>query len=733
MQAANGDNKYKLTIDGAILRPTRPARTITADHNNWTMAGSSNCFVLPELGVAMLLPVQFSKAWQQVGSGSSRTRLSDWNVPNANFAEWPLRHAEDYYIDGTCDGNIVSTKSDYGTNQAWWASLYINSAGNDARCAIILAYNGLTGTWPNIVAANIAVGIYTDGTCKVWLGANEIGSGSIAAQEKGKAKGASGGQDQANTSTQNIAGRYVDVFILPQGRSLIVTSSLGGVCSVGIPGLDDDDANPTLTAGGTFVFYAPSLPDGSAQRITAQVCPIKYATTGTVKAYPQYTGDITALPTWLRVIYGRTRLGDGTSATPSITNDDQLTTLNVAMSGNGAVTPFVYGAVATWCFDGDYETSSPIEVDAITSHFEDGPRSDDGKAQFSTRLTGPLGDADTWQQAKTGNRSWRLDVNDVCWMAGVCSKPPEATVSYGSVDTPWEGDDVWGMIKATRLRDALPLDGLTLSAAVLMLLSCAGIQPEVCDMPTFNYTLPIGDKGEWMVLAEAGSSVGEMIDKLHDDYAKDHWFGFRPGVTITGQTVPQYAFWWRAPEALDNTVRATVCLRSGTEFEPAVEYRQHLVPPLANEIWVTGRDPALRKRIQAYWIDRNSQLVNGAKTPEWLGMPVLAGVANDSWCTQTEVNRVCTMLAKAWGKAKIVAEIITAHPLTYGVVVNAESDPVSYKVPVWSGDRIKLIGYDGDTGVLARVRTVSLTPSLIKPDVMQIKCSYTLEIEEVAT
>lgn len=718
-----------VTFDHAQRRQAQDRLTILAQGSyegangrvcGWHPIAWSNIWVDPITFSLSLRPYQLDPTWNTIATGNY-ARLAKSAFTFADSTKWTQADrdcASDYWLHGEdCSNDWGLTASTWDKNRGWFIAWFANNTGSDVFEEIQFGWNSSASG-----ASGPSARVWSNGQVEVWKDGIYLGSGSISGKEtQSSIPGQTGGNDALTT--------MVLLAIPMRKREILFYSPTTGAGFAWVfEDIAEDDDDPTITPASKFWFLKPS---GSA---TIQVCPLTYPTSGyacstaCTFAYPPETGREEGTPTVYYDVpgYGTQTVSasivktDGSTAfTPNDSDQAALAKVSIASTGNS--TPFVYGALVGYgpvfsYTDDSEETEIPLSA-------EDG---EPVVAALSLSVTERAGDTRfhlsirNWRASSIAgldyqsNRPVLIKVGDQILMDGRADAPSETCYANEELDTlDFEIRDCWVMLENYRFQDPVPLDGVTLKAALEFILVTAGVDPDLIDIEDPGYTLPkISSKcaGDWNILIETGDTASDWIDRLFESYAGNWFYDIVPAASG-----PMFVA--RSPEGMDQTpilelyrtrAEANAWFESlGYTPEEANLYgasalvqswKAHPIAPEANEVRVTGQDPRTGLPLQAYRRDHSAidpTLPPSSRPANWRGELLRYGLGEPALTTQDGVNKCVELLYPRLTAVRYMAEwdgqMIfqpDGAPIWKGGTVTV-SDEGDYRITAFSVDFLK--------------------------------------------
>lgn len=697
-----------LDLDIARPRITRTLLCSAAFGTYWDIDASaaSNGWITPYGALGMIRPYQARAEWGQDGTGNyARLDLADWGitVPSSSWVENVRRFPGDIWIENLGVNTALTSTASYSINRPFLIELYVPQERGAGDIAIEFGWGteDATGSVEIRVAVNGQAEVYKSG---VFQGRYSI-SNLDAEVRRFRA-----GDTQQTGPTGAITGKIVSLFCIPATpRNLLVFSSAGGGFCHQFADLAAEGVNTITPAGNVWWRVARG-------KASVQVNPLTFPTTGVLYRGVEQWRE--APPTGATFSTGIAAAANGysmtsvvsvsaakTDGTPFVPNG-VLDTVRVKVSLAGTVegSPYVYGAEvavdpAVTDTDDSEETDIADWVDSISFAVAEGPDGVSGsfllKEKASLTVAAPR---------RQSNRPMKIRLSDIDanlddaknLLIGITGKPKYAegpndpTLPEVPVAITIPFTDEWKRLEDTRFEENFGplLDGLTISAAVSLLLDIAGVPGAERDIETNALPIPqpwsLPCEFEWQ--PEPGSSVAEWITKIWETFAPTWYMGFYP--TSTGQK-----FRFRSEATLSATPAATIYWhRNGTYDGSKIactRFDEECIPPEATRFAVWGYIPGLRQ----YYVRRSSDasledptLAPSDRPAGWRGQVEAITIFDTRLSSVDAVNEGHDQMVERVGSELLVAEWACRDVLRD-----------SSGVPLWRGSVVRVKNRTGDT------------------------------------
>lgn len=666
-------------------------------------ARSGNVWVCPVTGTLMLLPLPLAPEWQTTASPPyDRLRLADTNrAADPAFGEYQRGFNGNYWIhaaglpDHQASARAIKTNATYPKNQAWYVATHLYAATAEQR--VTLEVNMLQGA----TQPGVGVRFWADGRAEIWRGDTHLDTIDLRSSRV----------QESSSPVQSLQNVDLYALLIPyRRRSLLIATSIGAAEYV-FSDLDPDAQDPEITPAGALQVYVPT------GVITVQFAPVRYRASGNALSrvaeyrYAPNTGRSMQTTVYYDLqgrtglsVSGSLRKPDGSAFTPD--GVQKQCRLRIDLTGDGAWTPFVYGASSVIAPEFTSTPDAPQSLWELTEslRIRVGEEPDEVELQAVCQ----------WQETfrLVDNRAvefvWQhpYDQQSVPLFRGRLY-PPDVAPGRGAGLTRMEllARDLWRALDDAVLFDPTPLDGLELSAAIRELCHQAGLPDSLLQLTDTGFNLPTSaaqGAGEWAVYPRVGDTVGDWVRRLWQTYAWDWFLGFKP--TPSG--------WKLALSEYDDAVRVDLYLtiseaqaQAGAAWywQIVQDLRHDLVEPEANEVIVTGWDPNRRRPVQAIYRDELSMdptLAPAARPENWIGAPRRYGWVDTTITRLADAERVRDLLSERLTQRRYLAE--WRSPLLTYLQAGA-------RLPIWRGDVVGII----DGGVRYKYRVLSVEMEVV--------------------
>lgn len=634
----------------------------------WDMAKSAGVCVDPVTFSAMLQPVQLAAAWSTSSAAPYQRLLkADYTLGTpGSWVDKSYRFDGDNYLYSLGVNEAATTHATWDRNRGFWFSFF-PFALNDVVESL------------RIRMGNVGLSVYSDGSVQIfkpvasmsdYTAANLVGNGSIATMDvehrsqDGRSQGATGA---------NLAGVPTDLMVLPwRGRELLVLSSRGGGFSFAFDDIKADAVDPTITTAGTMAWYVPY---GQAM---VQAAPLRYASSGTLVSTVQYLPEApeigAAAPTgkvyWDKPGYGvqttpvasaLNAAGSGAFVPDGVTGTARV---QVALTGDGFNSPWVYGASLVWpATTQDTDSSEEVDIAGLIDQLSISVPESPSGVQVSMRLRNT--DAALLLAAKidtVANRPLEIDLDGHTVWYGRTQDPSFDWRLNGTADSlELEARDPWCAGERYQMLNPTPFDTTLLEDEFEELALMPGYAAAATDIDAFGLTLAPGGKasrGDWRMIPEAGDSPTDWLERLARDYCDNAMMGWVP--RAAGKT-----FRCKSARAMSTTPAFTLYADNDAAYAAlvaggmgAAEARQKahrhvwrrmkekVEAPLANTGRVWGFDPSIDRLIGCVWQDtpsRQPNTVPSVRPDNWRGEPVRVSVFDPALTDQAAVEYVAAI------------------------------------------------------------------------------------------
>lgn len=698
---------------------TRLARdwqhTLTSGRD-WSLTASSDTYIDPITQTGMLVPIPLTAGFRTSATGvNARLRKSDTDKSSStDWIEIQRGFAGNYYMHSQAiadndSARRVHTTDTYSRNRGFYLSYFSYNYGGDDY--VQLECGWIAGT------DQIELRVWSSGQVEVWKNNQFAGSHTLRGDRDGSEE----------SPDQTLPNREVKLLMIPcRRRSLLVLTNQGSGFEHIFEDLDPDDPDNTITpAAAQFYCY---IPLGQA---TFQFAPVRYATSGkllteiqTLRVPPPTGTTVSATAFIDSPGYGTTsatsavRLPDDSG---DFAADDTSTNYRgrVSLTGDGTASRWVYGLQVTVDGETALTDDSPTTLDNYTRTWS---LNVDSRARATVELE--LQELNALELVVPNLRRQaylpiKVEQAGVVWLEGVGSttawrESTQDKLRRGSMQIA----DLSKLLEVYLYRDEFALDGLAFEDALTALLTYAGIDPAIINLPATGYQLPtqIGaSRSDFALRVSVGDSAWRWIQKLHEQYGADRLYGFRP----TTMGIEFFSERWddlpTTPKATLYETRAAAILAGEPEGNYRAWYRRlesETIEAEANEIIVTGWDSTTRRPIQSSWVNSAAQDPTtpvASRPANWSGFPVRFGWVDTSITTLQQAESVrdyfvdrltnpretatweCAMLFDSNDVPVWVGDVVelNAHGLYRVTEFRAQHRHIDYARAVYSGEKIE--------------------------------------------
>ncbi len=559
-----------------------------------------------------------------------------------------------------------------------------------------------------------SIRVYNNGDMDVWLDNALVGTYSGGGNSPDYfSQALPVGTTLAGGAQSGQAYGYNRIMLIPcRDRELLVVSSGGASFCHIFQNLPEGIGGQTITPAATFWFYVPA-PVFAEIRIA----PLQFAASGYVCGTPTNWrfAPPSGSPTFdvFEAISDASGQVTASVITPAtnpygLANPVQVKlTLTSAAAPNW--TPFVYGCRAYYDQQTQNTAAVNLELLPYITAFTLDVSDSIGGTKATVTLQQPAAIASAGGVGITTMCHRALQISDEAGMMlnGV-AEPPHWTDSYGFTPAAYDGNqeieieirDLWKLCEEYIFSDPIPLDGLTLGDAYVLVAEMIGIPNSQIYVSSTagSFTLPFTpvSGGDWGFLCDVGDKGSEILDKLHQTYASTWFHGFRPsGTNPPVLCLIDPADSGGLPSTASVTLYPSVAMAtaaSTTWKHVYRSYRTQILEPETNDLYVVGRDPRGGKPIVAHKADTASQAVTTAvasRPSNWLGF-----IRKYSWVDPS----ITTIGAAQYALGLLYERLTPAREL-----VEFECE---YLPGIWRGDLVALVRPDSST-VTVRIKTFS--------------------------
>ncbi len=718
--------------------------SVLVSGRDWAPTYAQDVWVDPITNTCMLQPTCFTPAWATSNSGATaKLALSDFTLtPSSNWGTHNPDTGGPFFQylgpSGNTGGLKGSTTALMPANQPmvieWFSQPTTNAPYAVFECGWSSTGDGTVG---------VSLRFYADGRAEVWKSNLMVGSYSIGGNQPDyfNAFHPVATQLGGGATPQSPRVGYLQTVLIPcRDRELLVVSSMGGGFAHIFEDLAEGVAGLTITDHAPFWFNIPA-----PTQATVRIATLQYRATGTIYGVPSSWRNapplnlsqdpVHGIDAQIEVFHSLTTAGAFSAhvmnpGNPPTANTPPLlpVQLQIQLSGGPSVTPFVYGARAYYDAISVATTSDlgePLELLPYTTRFHLDVSDTVGGTRASITLMQPSAIAAAGGVGILTQCHRPIQVSDEYGMIldGIC-EPPHWADAYGfdsagtdrNQEIEIEARDAWKLAEEMFFSDPIPLDGLSLADAYLLVATAIGIpasqvyvSPAAASFTLSNAGSASG--GTWNVLIDVGDRGSEWLDRLHQTYAATWFHGFRPHPSSPtsppilclidpADTTAGYAL----PSAASVTLYRSIgeALASGNPaIHPSNAYRfvyrafrMQILEPETNDIWVVGCDPRTQKPIvvhkqtSAMAADADPTVLPSSRSANWLGFLRKYGWVDPTLTTADACEYVANLLA---GRLPFAREI-----------VEFESE---YLPGVWRGDLVTLDRGASHSPVTVRVKT----------------------------
>lgn len=649
-------------------------------------------WIEPVKQTAMLMPAPVNPAWVKRSDGiytkykradyTSLTDTDDWHEIGADEGGPFIQYFSACGNASGLTGILPSQPANQPMVVEWHQPHFTLDTSVVMECG-----------WSDTGAGDVGVSlrVMAGGKVEVWKDGLVQGAYSLSSSGTGQAS-------RSNVSASAPPRGFTSLMLIPfRDRELLVCSSAGGAFCHLFPDLAEGIAGHVITAAAKFWFHIPP-----PQTPPLRIARIQFATRGSVYSRPTAwrfppppgTANITLFQS---LTQAEAELVSA-SVVNSLTNPGGLSTpkqVRADLTGGPSQTPFLYG-VRAW-----------FPPETVGTHETEGGAMDGGEDLLSASLS--VSDAIGGAQVrlllqpsetianlrKRMGRSIRLGDEVSVFLEGISEAPTWSDgYSQETEDIDLVVRDAWKLAEEYVFADPIPLDGLSLYEAYLLVVQAFGGVAEVSAAAN-DVTLGAsgaGGGGKWECLIEVGEKASVWLDRLHRTYAATwaHHIN-RAGVFVL-----------LAPEDMPSEPLRTLyrnledAIAVGTDPEDAWRnvYRashRTLLEPEANEVWVMGQDvrsgrPILVARRDA--ASANPALAEDLRPDNWLGRLRKYAYGDPALTSKGACLRTLDLLYARLTQGRVLIDI-----------------ECEFLDGLWKGDLIRLAGA-GDEGedVIGRIK-----------------------------
>ncbi|MBA4291354.1 hypothetical protein C0431_00105 [bacterium] len=673
---------FELLLNQAQRRLAADRLTVVAGGLELNGSVWENTWIDPVTNTLMLRPRPLETEWYTTATGEyAKLGLADFAVGS----EWeeridqhwagPWLAARDAASNPAALSNVSFPKN-LGLSFSWFSY-----GAGDTFLQYQLGWNDVASD-----AAGVALHFWSDGRVEVFRNGAFVDEGKI-----------SGAKSREVRRLQ-----VYEVMVIPmRGRELLVVAQSGDGFSVVFGDIDPDDPEPEITPAGKIWFRCVS---GATQ---AQIAPLRFAQSGFATSLKSAFLEAPVAgeslvefenATWLGgvqhyLIYGDPGYGAGdqsveatlvkwdgvTEFIPDGTANEIRVRLDLT-STDSRFSPFVTGVQLGFGAISDLTDGSGVGDGAefVGRAVLSVPDRAFGVASDLLVTDGDGIDALSGGQLGRGSSPVRLVVDDQTVLEGIAGAMERIAENNSVTEGKLEIRDRWGLIDDAIFADRVPLDGLSFSQAVRLLVEKSGIEGSRVRVSESGLSLPFAPglvAGEWGLLIEAGDRVSDWLKRLFDTFAPGWWYGFRPAADGSGEE------FFAVPESELSAESAGVLFRSVSEGIVYRHLRRAALEPVANEVRVTGVDPRTGRPMQSVRTDYGAQTVGASvatRSATWSGSIKRYALVDRGLTKQSAVDASCDALFADLAKMRELVEF--------------ESEMLFHDSggPIWRGDLVTL-------------------------------------------
>jgi hypothetical protein len=565
-------------------------------------------------------------------------------------------------------GETATTLESYSQNQAFHLSWFSYGEGSDfevIRC-------GWGGT-PGEHTAGVALRFFASHKVQLWKNGEFVGEGSL--------KGSGGG------TLQNTR---IGVMLLPcRFRELLIVASNAEGFLHAFDDIAPTDTAAAITPAGKFWV---SFPSGGTPDF--QLAPLKFATSGTAESLPsafKRPPALGALPAFRAFHFGGTA---PVVSLPGFTPDNNVRDfrIRVELSGDGSTTPFLRGATAQYPAITGQTPALNLDLNPFITRMNFAVPDDAGGVEATLTVKSParLEEMSGARLRAIGNMPVSIGFGGLRILDGRTDGPEweealEDQVRRMTIPI----RDAWKTLERTIVDDPTPLDGMTFRNALRWLLEyCALYSASGFDVPEVATEIPFSPSEDWGTLIESGDSCAEWIRRLCDTYAANWLYGFKPGVSgITFYAKPPAGF-GTAPKLTLYTTYDAALLAYGENARSRwlTSFKENVLEPEGNELYVTGMDPGTGRPIVRVVRDTASidpTLAITARPRNWQGEVLTVGYYDPSLNTDEAVEGAAELMGR---------RVMSDRRLTqFGCEMLFYNAGLGTWLPIWRGDVVRIV------------------------------------------
>ena len=676
-------NPFNVVIDAAQARISKDRISTIITGDDWNYALSSNVFIEPVTRTVMLSPLPLTDGWRTSHTGDyARFGIADYTLTTPS--KWTqgdkVGDGHSNYLYSLNVNEVLKTTGTYGANRGIYLSFFAPSSGNERHVQIDFGW-GNTANYQS----GVSVRIWSDGHVEIWKAGVQVGAGSISGR--------------ADDQQQHLALKTTDIYAIPyRNRELLIFSNQGGAFRHTFEDLTEAPGQ-TITPDEKIWWY---VPEGDA---TVQCAPLRFATSGYICSR--------------KVIFAQSASGassgtvyvDNGSASYSLVQPDNINSsfssgtecrVKVSFSGGtGTSTPYVHAVAVEFPRQTAQTNAGSYTLNPyITSMSLDVPE-EPSSVQMEIELKKPSELETTEGVSKLrriSNRAIKCTFGTQDVLIGR-TEPPEwhEAIDDGARRVTLRIRDKWKVFEHYIFSDPYPLDGLNIVDAFKFIIKAAGFEDSDIDIPPIAFNLPqVKTQSEsFNILIEVGDTAADWLKRLHETYCATYMMGWFP--TASGfkfrlflpdnNEAPKQTLFKTLEEAYSHLIGIGQLEEDANRNKRNYVFRsfkETVLEPEANYIYVTGRDPRSDRPIVAHKIDSasaNPTTVISLRPDNWLGEIRKYGWVDETITTLDAAQYACNIIYNRLTPIRRIAEWESELLLdTTGKVL-------------WRGDVVELKGY----------------------------------------